>query len=190
MRSEAVNYETLSRITDAITSKRKWYEVAEKIVTDLTEIFGLKGSALMLLDQKTNELKVLAAHGLSQRYLDKGPVSSAKSIAASLNEGPVAIFDVGDDPRLQYPEEAISEGIKSILSVPIVLREKPFGVLRLYTAEPWEFRERDIIFFQAFSLIIAFAIDSVRVYKGLKSSIEILKLRQAPKVPGADTFYE
>ena len=37
------------------------------------------------------------------------------NIAKSREEGPVAIYDVSDDPRLQYPEEAKKEGIASIL---------------------------------------------------------------------------
>ena len=45
----------------------------------------------------------------------KVPVSALHSIAQSLESGPVAIYDVMDDPRIQYPKEAQKEGISSIL---------------------------------------------------------------------------
>ena len=59
---------------------------------------------------------------------------------------PVAIFDVADDPRIQYPDAAIKEGIPSILSVPIIIGEKLIGCMRVYTAEPWEFTLNDVNF--------------------------------------------
>ena len=34
---------------------------------------------------------------------------------------PVAIYDVNDDPRIQYPEAARKEGIASILAVPMII---------------------------------------------------------------------
>jgi len=176
MRSETVNYETLSKVSQFVSSSYDLDDTAEHIVHSLTELLGLKGCALMLLDRGTDELRLAAAHGLSRGYLDKGPLSSRRSIAATLTEGPVAIYDVEDDPRLQYPAEAVKEGIRSILSVPLVLRAKPMGVLRLYTAEPWEFLPQDLIFVQAIAEIIALVIDNLRMYKGLKSSIEVLKV--------------
>ena len=36
----------------------------------------------------------------------------------------MAIFDVSDDPRIQYTEAALKEGVASILSVPIIIGEK------------------------------------------------------------------
>ncbi|MFO7739961.1 MAG: GAF domain-containing protein, partial [Desulfatiglandaceae bacterium] len=89
--------------------------------------------------------------------------------------------DVTDDPRIQYPEEAVKEGISSILSVPIVLREKPIGVLRVYSAEPWEATLEDVNFAQAVAQIAGMALEMSRLYKGLKDSIEILKTKRASK---------
>jgi len=190
MRSEAVSYETLNKISEVISSSKNMDDIFEHIVHSLPRALGLKGCALMLLDRGTNELQVAAAHGLSQNYLDKGPVSAKKSIADSLSDGPVAIFDVEDDPRLQYPEEAKKEGIKSILSVPLVLRGRPLGVLRFYTAEPWEFTSQDLIFAQALAEIIALVIDNLRMYKGLKSSIEVLKVMRPAIRPTKRTLHE
>ena len=93
----------------------------------------------------------------------------------------MAIYDVTDDPRIQYPDEAKREGIASILSVPIIVREKPIGALRVYSAEPWEATLEDVNFVQALAQIAGMALEMSRLYKGLKDSIEILKKKRGPK---------
>ena len=93
----------------------------------------------------------------------------------------MAIYDVGDDPRIQYPEAAIKEGIASILSVPINVHDRVIGALRVYTAEPWEFTLVDVNFVQAVAQITGMAIDLCRLNKGYKNSIEVLKTMRDPK---------
>ncbi len=183
-----INYHTLNAICDLISSAREMEDVAYVVVRQLHETLGLKGCALMLLEHRSKELMVAASHGLSTTYLNKGPLSSLKSISASLQDGPVAIYNVSDDPRLQYPDEAEEEGIKSILSVPMVIRERPLGVLRLYTAEPWEFTMQDLTFVTAIALMVGLALDGLRSTQAYKNSLDFLKhLRQAWKEESAPT---
>jgi len=181
MKKVLLNYETILKITSAISSTRDPEEVVLVTVESVKHAMDVKGCALFLTDRKEDELKLGAAFGLSDEYLDKGPVSALKSIAASLQDGPVAIFDVTDDPRLQYPEAAVKEGIASILSVPILSQGSALGALRLYTAEPWKFTLEDVNFVQAVAQIAGMAIEMCRMNKGLKNSIEILKAMRDPK---------
>ncbi|MBW2589787.1 MAG: GAF domain-containing protein, partial [Deltaproteobacteria bacterium] len=131
MKKQTINYETLLKITGAISATRDPEDVVVLTVESVKTAMDLKGCALFLINRKTDELKVAGSYGLSQNYLDKGPISSLQSIAESFNEGPVAIYDVTDDPRIQYPEEAKIEGISSILSVPITLHDRVIGALRV-----------------------------------------------------------
>jgi signal transduction protein with GAF and PtsI domain len=174
-----INYETLGRISQIISSTKNLGKVAQNIVTTMTEELALKGCALMLLNRRSKKLEVAASHGLSQEYLTKGPLSATRSIAKSLSDGPVAIYKVGEDPRLQYPKEAVKEGIASILSVPVMLRGKPLGVLRLYTADHWEFKMQDLVFVQAVAEIIALVLDNIRVTGAYKNSLDALKSLRA-----------
>jgi signal transduction protein with GAF and PtsI domain len=171
-----INYQTLQKIGEIISSSRDMNTVAKRVVKALPEILEIKGAALMLLNRRSKELEVAASHGLSAFYLNKGPISSMKSIAESLSEGPVGIYNVRDDPRLQYPAEANREGIESILSVPLMMRGKPQGVLRLYTAEPWEFSMQDITFVQAIAQMLALVLENMRVAGAYKTSLELIKV--------------
>jgi len=118
---------------------------------------------------------VAASYGLSNDYINKGPLSALKSISESLEQGPTAIYDVTDDPRIQYPEAAKKEGIASILSVPIVSGGNVMGALRVYTSEHWEFIIDDVNFVQALAQIVGLAIRHSRLYRGQRESIRVLK---------------
>lgn len=181
MKRQLLNYETLLKVTNAISHSRDPEEVVLMTVESITLALNVKGCMLFLINRETSELEVAAAFGLSDEYINKGPLSAMKSINASLGEGPVAIYDVSDDPRIQYPEAARKEGISSILSVPIIIRDRAIGALRVYTAELWEFTLDDVNFVQAMANMAGMAIDMAKYYKGLKDSIEILKTLRDPK---------
>jgi GAF domain-containing protein len=182
MKKQLLNYETMLKVTKAISHSKNPEEVVLMAVESIKTALDVKGCTVFLINRKTNDLEVAASYGLSDEYINKGPVSALRSIAQSLEDGPVAIFDVMDDPRIQYPEAAEKEGIASILSVPIVAGGTLIGALRVYTAEPWEFTLDDVNFVQAMAYMTGMALDMARHYKGLKDSIEILKTMRDPKI--------
>jgi GAF domain-containing protein len=182
MEKPTMNYETLVRLTKAISMIRDPEEVILITVEGVTHTLNVKGCTLFLFSPTSDELKLAGSYGLSDEYLDKGPVSSLHSIASSIQDGqPVAIFDVNDDPRIQYPEAALKEGISSILSVPIIIGDKIIGCMRVYTTEPWDFTLNDVNFVQAVAQVVGMALEMRRANKGLKDSIEILKTMRDPK---------
>jgi len=182
MEKPIITYESLVRITRSISMIRDPEEIVLISVEGVTSALNVKGCALFLIDKQSDLLSLTGSYGLSQEYLDKGPVSALKSISSSLEGGqPVAIYDVNDDPRLQYPEAALKEGIASILSVPIVIGERIIGCLRVYTAEPWEFGLNDVNFVQAVAQVVGMALELCRINKGYKESIDILKTMRDPR---------
>ncbi len=177
-----INYERLIRITKAISVMRDPEEIVLVTVEGVTHALDVKGCAVFLFSTKSDELKLAGSFGLSKEYLDKGPVSSLKSIASALQDRqPVAIYDVSDDPRIQYPDEAIKEGISSILAVPIIVGRRLVGSMRIYTASPWEFTLKDVNFVDAVAHVFGMALELCRVNKGLKDSIDILKTMRDPR---------
>lgn len=86
----------------------------------------------------------------------------------------MAIYDVTDDPRIQYPKAAKKEDIASILAVPIIIRGNVIGSLRVYSSGPWEFTLEDVNFVQALAQIAGVMIDMCRLYQGQKEYIDVL----------------
>ncbi len=182
MEKPTINYETLVRITKAISTIQDPEEIVLISVEGVTHALNVKGCALFLFSEKSDELRLAGYYGLKDEYIDKGPISAIRSIASSLQDRqPVAIFDVTDDPRIQYPEAAIKEGISSILSTPIIIGDQVVGCLRVYTAEPWEFTLNDVNFVQAVAQVVGMAMEMCRANKGLQESIDILEMMQDPK---------
>ena len=182
MEKPIINYDSLIRITKAISMLRDPEEIVLVTVEGVTHALNVKGCTVFLFNKKSDELQMAGSYGLSKEYLDKGPVSSLRSIASALQDRqPVAIYDVSDDPRIQYPDAAINEGISSILAVPIVIGKNLIGSLRIYTADPWEFTLNDVNFAEAVAQVFGMALELCRVNKGLKDSIDILKTMRDPK---------
>lgn len=174
MKNLAINYETLIKVTRSLSKSKDPDKIIQMTVESIQSALGLKGCALFLMNSKTKELEVAAATGLSTDYLNKGAVSALRSIADSLNDGPVAVHDVSDDPRIQYPEAAKKEGIVSILSVPILVGDDAIGAIRVYTAETWEFTLNDVNFVQALAQIAGVLIEMSRLHKGQSEYIDVL----------------
>ena len=175
MEKQIINYETMLKVAKAISHSKDPEEVALMTVESIKTALKVKGCSLFLFNRKTNELELATSFGLSDEYINKGPVSALRSIAQSLDEGPVAIYDVMDDPRIQYPNEAQKEGIASILSVPIVVGGNLIGAMRVYTSDSWEFTLEDVNFVQSLAQLTGMAINMARFATGLKSCINVLK---------------
>jgi len=174
MKNLQLNYETLIKITKAMSKSKDPEEIIRLTVASIKSSLGIKGCALFLINTQTKDLEVAASAGVSDEYLNKGTVSALRSIADSLKEGPVAVYDVSDDPRIQYPEAAKKEGIASILSVPIMVGDAAIGAIRAYTAEKWEFTLEDVNFVQALAQIAGILIEMARLHQGQNEHIEAL----------------
>lgn len=175
MENHTMYYDTITRLTTAISQCKDPEEVALITAESVKTAFNAKGCSVFLVDRTNSELGLVASFGLSSEYLNKGPIHFMQSIQEAKDAVPIAIYDVMDDPRIEYPEEARKEGIASLLGVPIVSQNKIIGALRVYTASPWEFSTSDITLFQAVALICGMAMEMCRMHKGYKTSIEILK---------------
>ena len=183
METHTIYYDTITRLTTAISQCKDPEEVALITAESVKTAFKAKGCSIFIVNRETHELGLVASSGLSHEYLNKGPIHFMQTIKEAKDAVPIAIYDVMDDPRIEYPEEARKEGIASLLGVPIISHDKIIGALRLYSEKPWEFSLNDITLIQAVALICGMAMDMCRMYKGYKSSIEMLK-----NMRGKDTY--
>jgi GAF domain-containing protein len=174
MRNLRVNYDTLIKVSRTLSKSKNPEEIIRTTVESIKAALDIKGCTLFLINRKSKKLEIAASTGLSAEYLKKGPVSTLRSIADSLKDGPIGVYDVNDDPRVQYPEAAKKEGIASILSVPIMIGDEAIGAIRVYTAEKWEFTLDDVNFVQALAQIAGILIEMTRLYQGQKDHLEAL----------------
>ncbi len=169
-------YYNLYELASVVNSAGSQERVLRSIVENVTRALEAKGCSLMLLTPDRKTLLHTVSYGLSDWYVRKGPVSADRSIAEALEGRPVAVMNAADDDRIQYQLQARQEGIASILSVPIMLREEVVGVMRVYTAEPRYFTDADIYFGGAAANLGAIALENARLYDAVKKDYEELRL--------------
>jgi len=175
MPTKEIQYFKLFRdVCKVVNSSLDLKEVLKLIAENIVAALEVKACTVFLWDKKCNTLEVSAAHGLSAAYLEKGPLDADKSIAATLDGQIVIILDANNDPRVQYPAAAKSEGIASVLSVPISVKEQIIGVLRIYTSLPRDFSDDECEFICGLSDMGGIAIDNARMYDHLKEAHEKL----------------
>jgi len=170
-RKQIAYFRIFHEISRAVLSVLDSKEVLALIVKRIVPAMKLKAASLRLLNEKTNDLELVASHLLSKRYLRKGPLNADKSVPEVLEGKPVLIIDAQNDPRIQYPKEKVEEGIASILSVPVQIRSKVIGMLRLYTATPRSFTEEEIEFVSALGEMAGLAILNARMYEKEKEKL-------------------
>ncbi len=160
-------------VTKAVSSTLRLNEVLTLIVSKLPEVMNLKAATIRLLDSTGQKLELAAAYGLSEKYLGRGPVDTEENVREALQTRPVAIYDVSTDQRIHYQKESMEEGIKSMLTLPIIAKDKVIGVLRLLTDSPRQFTEEDIAFSASLAEVCGTAIENARMYEQLHKTTSI-----------------
>ena len=167
----------LLRIAQALTSTLEIEPLLRQVLAATVMEMGLKAASVRLLDKNGKRLELVAAHGLSEHYLTKGGVEVGKSpLDRRLLAGEtVALFDVAGEEGFQYSGAAAAEGIQSVLAVPLRVKEKVMGVMRVYSAQPRPFTPVGIAFLQAVSGLVAVAIENAKLHQALRVRYEGLK---------------
>lgn len=131
-------------ISNAIATYEDFNLLANHLVEGICRTFKVKGSSIMILDESERQLFRVSSYGISEHYLNKGPVFVDRKFC-SLDTGNVEIVqDMLNDKRIQYPDAAREEGIVSMMAIPIKFRKNPIGVIRIYHDQPLMLHEEDV----------------------------------------------
>ena len=151
------------------TSTLDLQTVLNRFVEAATRVLDCKGAAIRLLDPTRTQVAFAATYGLSDEYLRKVPVEYGRARLDQETLAGDALFvnDAQEDPRVLQPEGLKREGIVSMLSVPLVGKGGPLGVLRAYGAEGHRFTDEDAGFLELVAAHGAVAIENAQAYKML-----------------------
>ena len=144
-------------------------QVLERLTRDTAEAMGATGCSIFLLDETKARLRLGAGYGLSNAYVNKGDlIMEDNPLAREVLAGSViAINDVNADTRLQYPTEAAKEGIRSLISAPLMGKHGPLGLIRAYSFKTDCFDKADTDFLAAIADYGSIAIGNAAAYQAL-----------------------
>lgn len=161
--------QTLYESAETVSSTLELQQVLDRLVQATAEAMGVQGCSIRLLDESKTWMYVAATYGLSQAYVKKGDLILERNpLAREVLSGKViAIDDVTKDGRLQYPAQAIAEGIRSMLSAPLLGKRGPLGLIRVYSTELNHFKDDDAAFLTAIASQGSIAIENAMAYAAL-----------------------
>jgi GAF domain-containing protein len=180
-------FDALYQITLRISSSLDLDAVLSYVTEETAKAVDAKASSVRLLDKDGQRLEMKAVYGLSEAYLNKGPVEVSRSAIDQeiLSGTATQLADVTNDSSFQYPQEAQREGIVSIASVPLIAHGRPIGVLRVYSSEQRKFDEQDMHFLIAVADLAALSIENARLYDQMRQNYEdtmnVLWSNESPK---------
>ena len=138
-------YKAFRDIISVVHSSIHLEDVMDLVAWKATEILDAKGAILSLHNIDTDELEISASYGISEEYEAKGPVSHHRTITDVCRQKKVIIIEeIRTDPRVQYPQEAWSEGYRFIIDVPLSVADDVVGILRLYFTKVRHFSEIEL----------------------------------------------
>jgi GAF domain-containing protein len=148
--------------------------VLNHLVHGAAEALNVKACTIRLLEPDGQTLSASASWGLSEGYLRKGAVDVTHSPIdrAALEGEPVWLEDVRQDPRFQYPGQAASEGLVSVLCLPLKAHGRAIGVLRVYTTMVRAFHPEEVEFLEAIASLGAISVENARMYERLRRDLD------------------
>ncbi len=162
-------------LSSSMSSSLDVKKILQAMTQELVETLRIKAASVRLLDEEKLTVKLVASFGLSDEYLNKGPVAADKNIARALKGETIYIRDVATDPGIQYKKEKEAEGIVAMLYVPIKSQDKVIGVLNIYSSWSREFTDDEILLVTALAYQGGLAISNASMYMMLQEDIKDLK---------------
>ncbi len=138
--------EALSKISKAISSELYLEDILRLIVVVTAEVMKSKICSLWLVDERDRSLKIRATQSMSEEYLKERSLKWGEGVVGYVAQQnkPVMIYNVLTEPRFKEKELARKEGLVSLLSVPMCVREEVIGVINCYTSFAHKFTKAEV----------------------------------------------
>ncbi len=175
VKGQAEELRTLNQIATTITSALEVDEILRRVMAGINEILRVEAGSLLLLNEVTKELEFkVTLHGRTAK-LAPFRLQLGQGIAGWVAEHgePLLVDDVREDPRY-YAKigEAIGFESRSILCVPLKLRDRVIGVIevinKLGRGGDTRFSQHDLEMLTALAGSITIALENARLYEATK----------------------
>jgi len=174
LRASQNKLKALALIGQAINSTQGLEAVLDEVLDAVIALTRAERSFVMLRNE-TGEFSVEAARGTDQISLNGDEFSISKTIIKKVAESgePVLTTNAQEDPRFEMQNSIVEHNLRSIICVPLKIKEKITGVIfvdnRLHIGL---FKNADLELLSAFADQAAVAIDNARLYDDLKEAYD------------------
>jgi signal transduction histidine kinase len=177
--STAEHVRRLQSVTDAALAHLRLDDLLRALLERTRQILEVDTCAILLLDDRTNELVARAALGIEEE-VEQGvriPMGGGFAGRIAAEKRPVILDDV-DHAHVLNPILR-EKGIKSMLGVPLVVEAEVRGVLHIGSLVPRDFHDDEIELLQLVADRAALAIEHARVFEAERTAREQIEHVQA-----------
>ena len=171
---------TLNKISRAIVSDLYLEDVLKLIVTLTANVMNAKVCNVWLIDEKKQEFNIKATQSMHQEYLNKRTIKLNEGIVGLVakEKKPKIIFDVLKEEQYKEKKLARKEGLVSMASIPMMVKDKVIGVLNVYTNRTYKFTKAEITLLGTIANQAAVAIEKTELIIKTKIIQEELDTRK------------
>ena len=163
------------KVTRLISMVLDHQQVMDTIVQTLPEQLDVDACTIRLMENSTNTFVLGAAHGLSPEYLSRETIDTQETMEMIKSGFPVTKVDLDKDPAYNNREaSARAEGIKSVLTLPILFQDSIIGIMRLLTKSNRIFTSEEISFSMALAEQVGLAISNGRMFKEMENQVNFM----------------
>ena len=175
-------FETLATVGQTINSSLHLDDALLGITREACLLMEAKMCSLLLMDPTREWLDLRAHHGAGAAYLHKPRLRVEDSLVGVVvrRKKPVQEDNVQTSSRYANVGLARSEGLVSLLSVPLLFGGRAIGALNVYKGEPYTYSNEEIRILSALAELSALAIEKARLYERVVDLEE--QLRQDEKL--------
>src|SRR5262245_32640013 len=179
-RRRAQQIENLLRVSETVSSKKYLEEMLTLIVKLCADMINASVCSIMLVDETRQELVIKAASGSNEEYLKKPPLKIHQSLLGRVvrERQMVITRDVAKDPDYQYPDLAKKEGLRSLVAVPLIVKEQVIGVINCYTPFAHELTKEEIQMLSSIAHQAGLAIENTRLAAETLAAQKALETRK------------
>ena len=179
----------LMDISRAINSDLYLEDILKLIVMVTAKVTGVEICSLWMLDEEKEpkELRLKATQTIDPEYVQDRVLTINEGVVGyvAAQKKPLLIPDVLKEPRFKEKEMAQKLGLKSLVSVPLQVRdEKVIGVLNCFTSEYHDFTDNEVNLIKAVANQAAVAIFNSELMvktKVIQEELETRKLVEKSK---------
>jgi serine phosphatase RsbU (regulator of sigma subunit)/anti-sigma regulatory factor (Ser/Thr protein kinase) len=162
--------DNLLRVTEAALAHLELGQLLNALLERVVGILGVDTTAILLLDEETNELVARAARGLEEEVEQGFRVAVGEGFAGTVaaKRSPVVIRDLkpGDAVNpLLYEKK-----LRSLLGVPLIVEGRLLGVLHVGSLTVRSFSEDDVTIMQVVADRVALAIAHSGAYESERAA--------------------
>jgi two-component system, cell cycle sensor histidine kinase and response regulator CckA len=175
LRAAARQQEAVAHLGQQALSGVSRGDLFQAAATLLARGLDVEFSDVLELKPEHRSLLLRAGTGWREGHIGRTLVTSDSGGLAGYvlsAAGPLVLEDPAVETRFSLPRHLEAHGIVSGVCVAVQGRDRPWGVLGAYTAQPREFSGPDVLFVQALAHVLATALERARVEDALRKSEE------------------